>query len=62
MSLFRLVLIATLTGVTTTSAPAQPMQHQLGQVAVQPEAEPRVEIGGAVRTIFDASGRAIRVE
>jgi hypothetical protein len=46
----------------TTSAPAQPMQHQLGQTAAQRDPEPRVEIGSAVLTIFDESGRAIRVE
>ncbi len=62
MSLFRWALCATVTLMTTTTAPAQPTEPRAAQVAVQKEPEPRVEIGEAVLTIYDESGRAIVVE
>jgi hypothetical protein len=58
MALFRWVLVTTLTGMTTTSAP----EPRATQVAVQQEPEPRVEIGAAVLTIYDESGRPIVLE
>jgi len=62
MSLFRWVLVTTLTGMTTTSAPAQPTQPRVATVAAPQESEPRVEIGEAVLTIYDERGRPVVVE
>jgi hypothetical protein len=61
MPLFRWVLIATLTSLTT-AAPAQTPEPRATQVAVQHESEPRVEIGEAVLTVYDESGRAVVVQ
>jgi len=60
MALFRWVLVTTLTGMTTTSAP-EPRATRM-QLAVQQEAEPRLEIGEAVLIVYDESGRPIAVE
>jgi len=64
MALFRWVLVATLTSMTT-SAPAQTPELRLAherQVAVQRDSEPRLEIGEAVLTIYDETGRPVVVE
>ena len=61
MALFRWVLVATLTSMTT-SAPAQTPELRELQVARQRDAEPRVEIGEAVLTIYDETGRPVVVE
>ena len=62
MSLFRIALVTTFTLASTTSAPAQPKEPRVVQVATQQEPEPRVEIGEATLTVFDESGHPIKVE
>ena len=57
MTLFQWVLVSTL-----ASMPATPSREQAMQARVTREAEPRVVIGEAVLTIYDASGKPIVVE
>lgn len=66
MSLFRWAVVALMAGVagstssTTTASP--PVSKVAPQHELKQEAEPRVEIGAAVLTIYDETGRVISVE
>ena len=66
MTVFRWAVVALMAGVagstssTTTASP--PVATVAPQHEIKQESEPRVEIGAAVLTIYDETGRVISVE
>jgi hypothetical protein len=56
MTLFHWVLVSTLAAMPTTPSVNRAV------IAVEREAAPRVEIGKAVLTVYDASGKPVVVD